>query len=260
MPVTRSVSATRSVDSSQRGGTLALRIQFKGYNGQKVLRTSQDDVQSLVPWLKSILTTLHLPHPKPSNVIKNIDTSSIIEMFWDHAESTDALEANVINRLKKMEGSTLQQMSIDHLMIFVLPLNTREVPSWKNPVMGLLCPFDNSPSVGTSSSNLAPTELEEGLLKIFERIGVSIPTPVENYAIFIPILSKYLEMLHNAVDSETAARKNAEEALAEERARHARILQDIETECREPFIVPALLDAFVAVSQVVDSISDPQAG
>jgi hypothetical protein len=84
MPVTRSVSA-----SYQRGGTLALRIQFRGYNGEKVLRTSQDDVQSLVPWLKSILTTLHLPHPKPTNVIKSIDTSSIIEMFWDHAESTD---------------------------------------------------------------------------------------------------------------------------------------------------------------------------
>jgi hypothetical protein len=67
-------------------------------------------------------------------------------------------------------------------------------------------------------------------------------------------------MLHSAVDSETAARKKAEEALAEERARHSRILQDIEMECREPFIVPALLDAFVAVSQTVDSISDPQAG
>lgn len=61
------------------------------------------------------------------------------------------------------------------------------------------------------------------------------------------------------VDSETGARKKAEEALAEERARHARILQDIEKECREPFVVPALLDAFVAVSQVVDNISDPQA-
>lgn len=79
-------------------------------------------------------------------------------------------------------------------------------------------------------------------------------------AVFIPILSKYLEVLHNAVDSETAARKKAEEALAEERARHTRILQDIEKECREPFIVPALMDAFVAVSQVVDGISDPQAG
>ena len=77
---------------------------------------------------------------------------------------------------------------------------------------------------------------------------------------YIPVLSKYLEVLHSAVDSETAARKKAEEALAEERARHARILQDIETECREPFVVPALLDAFVAVSQVVDSISAPQAG
>jgi hypothetical protein len=77
---------------------------------------------------------------------------------------------------------------------------------------------------------------------------------------YIPLLSKYLEMLHSAVDSETAARKNAEEALAEERARHTRILRDIEMECREPFVVPALLDAFVSVSQVVDSISDPRAG
>ena len=79
----------RSVSASQRGGTFALRIQFKGYNGQKVLRTHQDNIQSLVPWLKVILTTLHLPHPKPTNVIKNIDESSIIEMFWDHPESTD---------------------------------------------------------------------------------------------------------------------------------------------------------------------------
>lgn len=67
-------------------------------------------------------------------------------------------------------------------------------------------------------------------------------------------------MLRSAAESETAARKKAEDALAEERARHARILQDIGMECREPFVVPALLEAFVAVSEVVDSISDPQAG
>lgn len=76
----------------------------------------------------------------------------------------------------------------------------------------------------------------------------------------MPLLSKYLEMVHNAVGSETAARKKAEEELAEERARYARILQDIETECREPFVVPALLDAFVSVSQVVNAISEQQAG
>lgn len=67
-------------------------------------------------------------------------------------------------------------------------------------------------------------------------------------------------MLRSAVDSEATARMKAEAALAEERARHARILRDIQTECREPFVVPALLDAFVAVSQIVDSVSDPQAG
>jgi hypothetical protein len=67
-------------------------------------------------------------------------------------------------------------------------------------------------------------------------------------------LSKYLEVLRSAVDSEATARMKAEAALAEERARHARILRDIQTECREPFVVPALLDAFVAVSQIVDSV------
>jgi len=48
--------------------------------------------------------------------------------------------------------------------------------------MGLLCPFDNPTSVGTSSSRPGTTELEEGLLKIFESLGISIPTPVENVA------------------------------------------------------------------------------
>jgi hypothetical protein len=66
-------------------------------------------------------------------------------------------------------------------------------------------------------------------------------------------------MLRSTVDSEAAARVKAETALAEERARHARILQDIQMECREPFVVPALLDAFVAISQIVDDVSDPQA-
>jgi hypothetical protein len=73
------------------------------------------------------------------------------------------------------------------------------------------------------------------------------------------MLSSYIQRLRNATESEQAARLKAEAALAEERARHARILQDIQKECREPFIVPALLDAFVALSQTMDTISESQA-
>jgi hypothetical protein len=144
-------------------------------------------------------------------------------------------------------------------MVFVLPENMREIPGWINPEMELICSFDNSTTTGPSSSHPASAELEEALLKFFESIGLSIPTPVENIAAYIPTLSKYHEVLHKAVRSEAAARVKAERALAEERARHARILQDIQIECREPFVVPALLDAFVAVSQIVDDVSDPQA-
>ncbi len=73
----------------RHGGTFALRIQFKGHGGDKVLYTSQNNVQSLVPWLRATLSSLHLPHPKPTNVLKSIDTSSIIDMFWDQAEGYD---------------------------------------------------------------------------------------------------------------------------------------------------------------------------
>jgi hypothetical protein len=79
-------------------------------------------------------------------------------------------------------------------------------------------------------------------------------------AAYIPSLSKYHEALHRAVRLEAAARVEAETALAEERARHSRILEDIQMECRAPFVVPALLDAFVAMSQVVDDVTEPAGG
>jgi hypothetical protein len=70
---------------NDQGGTLAFRIQFNGQDGQKVLCTSQDDIESLVPWLWATLSSLHLPHPRPKNIIKRNDATSVIEMFWDHA-------------------------------------------------------------------------------------------------------------------------------------------------------------------------------
>jgi hypothetical protein len=64
----------------------------------------------------------------------------------------------------------------------VLPEELREIPGWVNPEIELTCSFDNSTTTGPSSSHPASTELEEGLLKIFESIGLSVPTPVENLA------------------------------------------------------------------------------
>ena len=81
-----------SVNPPQRGDTLplkatiALRIQFNGLNGQMVSRTRQDDIQLLVLWLRDIMTSLRLPHPKSTNVIKPHDTTNVVEMFW-HGDS-----------------------------------------------------------------------------------------------------------------------------------------------------------------------------
>ena len=69
-----------------KGGTLALRLRFNGRDGQKVSRTGQHDVQSLVPWLRVVLSKLRLPHPKISNVFKRDDAPSIIDVFWGYAD------------------------------------------------------------------------------------------------------------------------------------------------------------------------------
>ncbi len=74
-------------------------------------------------------------------------------------------------------------------------------------------------------------------------------------AAYIPMLESYIQALRFIAERETAKRVEAEANLAEEEARHARILLDIKEECREPFVVPALLDAFVALSETVDNVT-----
>jgi hypothetical protein len=154
----------------------------------------------------------------------------------------------------------------------------RDIPSEILPAVvkhGLVDVPPNIIRVGTGNSRRPPTELEIALLAVFHGIGISLPTQVEDltrasdsYAIlilyslagtaYIPLLTDHIQMLHDTAEREFAARLKAEAALAEEHARFARILQDVQMECREPFIVPALLDAFVALSETVDTVSESQ--
>lgn len=73
-------------------------------------------------------------------------------------------------------------------------------------------------------------------------------------AAYIPLLESYIQALRFFAERETARRVEAEASLAEKEAHHARILLEIEEECREPFVVPALLNAFVALSETVDNV------
>ena len=68
------------------------------------------------------------------------------------------------------------------------------------------------------------------------------------------MLENYIQALRFVAERETARRVEVEANLAEKEAHHARILLDIKEECREPFVVPALLDAFVALSETVDDV------
>jgi hypothetical protein len=67
----------------KRNITLALRIQFNGRDGLKVANTNQDHVYLLAPWLRNTLTSLRLPHPKSTNIVKPSDGMGVIDMYWD---------------------------------------------------------------------------------------------------------------------------------------------------------------------------------
>ena len=50
-----------------------------------------------------------------------------------------------------------------------------------------------------------------------------------------------------------------EQQLKQERRRRMEAeatLKDIERECREPFVVPALLDAFITISKITTQVMD----
>ena len=53
--------------------------------------------------------------------------------------------------------------------------------------------------------------------------------------------------------------RTVEQELREEKRRRMEAeaaLEDIKRECREPFIVPALLDAFITISKVTSQVMD----
>ncbi|KAI9451777.1 hypothetical protein F5148DRAFT_1289913 [Russula earlei] len=220
----------------RRGSTLALRILFRGRARLRVLRTSKDDISSLLPWLRDILTDLRLPHPKSSNVIKPNDTTSAIEMYWD-------VEFAQVGPRTLHQPFSLIQDTHRPVDVYIRKITEFELPAVERFAY-------------TEATAPASGELEIALLAMFDTIGLSTPGPGEDLAAYIPALLNYIQTLRIAADSEAAARVKAELALAEERARHARILQDIQKECQEPFVVPALLEAFVAVSRVVDEVVD----
>ena len=159
---------------------------------------------------------------------------------------------------------------------FFLPYNTRGIPNGLLPAIMKERPA-NRTNPGTPRTSLGglhsqPSELEARLLRVFESAGIDIPSWPQNLACmsgllmlfdssysrggaaYIPMLENHIQALRSIAERETARRVEAEASLAEKEAHHTRILLDIEKECREPFVVPALLDAFVALSETVDNV------
>lgn len=54
------------------------------------------------------------------------------------------------------------------------------------------------------------------------------------------------------LDGESASRRLAEIQLLEARTGHSLVVDAIANECKEPFVVPALLEAFLSLAELCD--------
>ncbi|KAI0067067.1 hypothetical protein BV25DRAFT_1912403 [Artomyces pyxidatus] len=60
--------------------------------------------------------------------------------------------------------------------------------------------------------------------------------------------------LRELLEREAAGRRAIKDELSDARESHERAMRAIERECREPFVVPALLDAFLTISAMSDRV------
>ncbi|KAI0315441.1 hypothetical protein OF83DRAFT_1132070 [Amylostereum chailletii] len=70
----------------------------------------------------------------------------------------------------------------------------------------------------------------------------------------VSAMKQRIEGLESALKIEAAARRRAESALSLERDRHNAELEAVKRECKEPFVVPALLDAFLDLSRTTEQL------
>lgn len=68
------------------------------------------------------------------------------------------------------------------------------------------------------------------------------------------VVGRHINILRDSRDQERRGRQMIEEQLLEERHSRAKDMVNIERECRDPFVVPALLQAFLKMSEMTDTI------
>lgn len=68
------------------------------------------------------------------------------------------------------------------------------------------------------------------------------------------VVARHINVLKDSRDRERRGRQMMEEQLLEERQSRAKDMVNIERECRDPFVVPALLQAFLKMSEMTDTI------
>ncbi|KAI0311492.1 hypothetical protein OF83DRAFT_1251546 [Amylostereum chailletii] len=97
-------------------------------------------------------------------------------------------------------------------------------------------------------------EREQEIWRRLERVTGRMPFEHANVYDMLDVVESRVRDLEVRLELEASAHRAAETRLRGQRDWHARALRDIENECREPFVVPALLDAFLSISQMTKQV------
>lgn len=68
------------------------------------------------------------------------------------------------------------------------------------------------------------------------------------------MIEQHLKNVKTSRNHERLERQRSDEKLLEERESRSRDMINIQRECQEPFVVPALLQAFLKVSTMTDAV------
>lgn len=68
------------------------------------------------------------------------------------------------------------------------------------------------------------------------------------------VVGEHVNNLKASLEHEREERRCVEQQLQEEKMARVRDRLDVESECKDPFVVPALLDVFLKLSQMTDGI------
>jgi len=250
------------------------------YKGEKAQTMNERNGPAAFVILRTDLTALKLPHPKIENV--SYALPGCVQFYWI-TDRNGVLHQHVRQKIATKDAQTLNELSIGVITYEIreiidptlypatsqspsIPPSDSHEPRRSNsavvrdrphsePMINSRKHLANGDDAHTVRVLALTKELQEtrraiatavaremAIMKTLDGLG-ALP-PLSNQDVQSePVMRERLSFLEKEVEVERRKRVAAEA-----------VLEDVQRECREPFVVPALLQTFVSISKLTNEV------